>query len=48
MQPVRYAPMVEEISRYRFSTETFEILSRVKEALNEYDFDQAIKIIAEI
>jgi polar amino acid transport system substrate-binding protein len=48
MQPVRYAPMLEEISRYRFSTETFEILSRVKEALNEYDFDQAIKIIAEI
>jgi CheY-like chemotaxis protein len=48
MQPVRYAPILEEISRYRFSTETFEILSRVKEALNEYDFDQAIKIIAEI
>jgi CheY-like chemotaxis protein len=48
MQPVRYAPLLEEISRYRFSAETFEILFRVKEALDEYDFDQALKIIAEI
>ena len=48
MQPVQYEPLLEEIFRYRFPAEINEILSRVKEALDEYDFDQALNIIAEI
>ncbi|WP_020587636.1 transporter substrate-binding domain-containing protein [Desulfobacter curvatus] len=48
MQPVRYEPVLNELTRYRFPGETDEILSRVKEALDEYDFDQALKKIAEI
>ena len=48
MQPVRYEPLLKEISRYRFPDETKEILSRARAALDEYDFEQALKIIAEI
>nr|WP_321400130.1 transporter substrate-binding domain-containing protein [uncultured Desulfobacter sp.] len=48
MQPVQYEPLLAEISRYRFSDDTNEILSRVRQALDEYDFDQALNILAEI
>lgn len=48
MQPVQYTPLLEEISRYRFPDETNDILSRVRAALDEYDFEHALKIIAEI
>ncbi len=48
MQPYRYEPLLEELARYQLPDETNAILSRVTQALDEYDFDQAIEIIAEI
>ncbi|WP_321495227.1 transporter substrate-binding domain-containing protein [uncultured Desulfobacter sp.] len=48
MQPVRYEPLLEELARYRFPSETNDVVSGVRAALDEYDFDRALEIIAKI
>lgn len=48
MQPSRYEPLVEALERCRLPPEHNEIFTRVKEALEEYDFDLAEEIMTEI